>query len=40
MDTAANTGPITRITRADTATALVDQLTDTTHSRAAISVTN
>ncbi len=38
--TATNTGPNTRITRADTAAALVDQLTDSTHSRAAISVTN
>ena len=38
--TATNTGPNTRITRADIAAALVDQLTDSTHSRAAISVTN
>ena len=38
--TATNTGPNTRIARADIAAALVDQLTDSTHSRAAISVTN
>jgi putative NADH-flavin reductase len=38
--TASNTGPNTRITRADIATALVDQLDTTTHNRAAISVTN
>lgn len=38
--TATNTGPNTRITRADIAAALVDQLTDSTHSRATISVTN
>ena len=38
--TAANTGPITRINRADIANALVDQLKDTTYSRTAISVTN
>ena len=38
--TATNTGPITRINRADIANALVDQLEDTTYSRAAISVTN
>ena len=38
--TATNTGPNTRITRADIAAALVDQLPDSTHSRAAISVTN
>lgn len=38
--TATNTGPNTRITRADAATALVDQLHDTTYSHAAISVTN
>ena len=38
--TATNTGPNTRINRADIATALVDQLTDTTHIRSAISVTN
>ena len=38
--TATNTGPITPINRADIATALVDQLKDTTYSRAAISVTN
>jgi len=38
--TASNTGPNTRITRADAAAALVDQLHDTSHSRAAISVTN
>lgn len=37
---ATNTGPITRITRADIATALVDQLEDTANVRAAISVTN
>ncbi len=38
--TASNTGPNTRITRADAAAALVDQLDDSTHQRAAISVTN
>ena len=38
--TATNTGPITRVNRADIATALVDQLKDTTYSRTAISVTN
>ena len=38
--TATNTGPNTRITRADAAAALVDQLDDSTHVRAAISVTN
>ena len=38
--TATNTGPNTRINRADIATALVDQLDDTTYSRTAISVTN
>lgn len=38
--TATNTGPNTRITRADAAAALVDQLDDTTYIRAAISVTN
>ena len=38
--TATNTGPNTRITRADAAAALVDQLDDTTYKRAAISVTN
>ena len=38
--TATNTGPNTRINRADIATALVDQLDDTTHIRSAISVTN
>lgn len=38
--TATNTGPNTRITRTDIASALVDQLDDTTYSRTAISVTN
>ena len=38
--TASNTGANTRVTRADVATALVDQLDDPTYSRAAISVTN
>ncbi len=38
--TATNTGPNTRINRADIARALVDQLDDTTYSRTAISVTN
>lgn len=38
--TASNTGPNTKITRADVAAALVDQLNDTTHSLFAISVTN
>jgi len=38
--TATNTGPNTRINRADIAAALVDQLDDSTSSRAAISVTN
>jgi putative NADH-flavin reductase len=38
--TATNTGPNARITRADAAAALVDQLDNTTYSRAAISVTN
>lgn len=38
--TATNSGPVTRITRADAANALVDQLTDTTNSRQSISVTN
>ena len=38
--TATNTGPITRINRADIANALVDQLEDTTYSRTAISVSN
>ena len=38
--TATNTGPITRVNRADIANALVDQLKDTTYSRTAISVTN
>ena len=37
---ASNTGPNTRINRADAATALVDQLDDITYSRTAISVTN
>ncbi len=37
--TATNTGPNTRINRADIAAALVDQLDDSTFSRAAISVT-
>ncbi len=38
--TATNTGPITRINRADTAAALVDQLDDPSYSRSSISVTN
>lgn len=38
--TATNSGSITRINRADVASALVDQLTDATHSRQPISVTN
>ena len=38
--TATKTGPNTRINRADIATALVDQLDDTTYGRTAISVTN
>lgn len=38
--TKTNTGPNTRINRADAAAALVDQLDDTTYSRTAISVTN
>lgn len=38
--TATNTGPITRINRADTAAALVDQLDDPTYRRSSISVTN
>lgn len=38
--TATNTGPNIRITRADAAAALVDQLDNTTNSRASISVTN
>lgn len=38
--TATNTGPNTRITRADVAAALVDQLDDLTYSHTAISVTN
>ncbi len=38
--TTSNTGPNTRITRADAAAALVDQLDDTTYIRTAISVTN
>jgi len=38
--TATNTGPNTRINRADVAAALVDQLDDTTYRRTAISVTN
>jgi len=38
--TATNTGPNTRINRADIATALVDQIDDTTYRRTAISVTN
>ncbi|MDA3016195.1 MAG: SDR family oxidoreductase [Actinomycetota bacterium] len=38
--TATNTGPNTRINRADIAAALVDQLDDTTYRRTAISVTN
>jgi len=38
--TATNTGPNTRINRADAAAALVDQLDDTTHIRTSISVTN
>lgn len=38
--TATNSGPITRINRADVARALVDQLADTTSSRQPISVTN
>ncbi len=38
--TATNTDPNARITRADAAAALVDQLDNTTYSRAAISVTN
>lgn len=37
--TATNSGPITKIDRADVALALVDQLTDFTHRGAAISVT-
>ena len=38
--TATNTGPNTRINRADIAVALVDQLDDTTYRHTAISVTN
>lgn len=38
--TATNTGPITKITRADVAAALVDRLTDQTSSGGWISVTN
>lgn len=38
--TTTNTGPNTRINRADAAAALVDQLHDTTYRRTAISVTN
>lgn len=38
--TATNTGPITKINRADVAAALVDRLTDSTSSRSSISVTN
>lgn len=38
--TATNSGPITRINRADVAGALVDQIAGTTHSRQPISVTN
>ena len=38
--TATNPGPNIRITRADAAAALVDQLDNTTNSRASISVTN
>lgn len=37
---ATNSGPITRITRADAARALVDQLSDAANSRQPISVTN
>jgi uncharacterized protein YbjT (DUF2867 family) len=38
--TATNTGPISKINRADVAAALVDQLADSTNSRRSISVTN
>ena len=38
--TATNTGPITRINREDVAAFLVDQLSDSSHRREAISVTN